>query len=114
MALKPALEAAKVEDVPTGKLLCASALNLGCVGLIPNMHFFPANDACVFPIEFFGSCIWVLVHILESLAVTNEGVEPLEERPGCHKPVPNNVDRETIEHEEDAEEGRVDAKFEEV
>ena len=103
-----------MEDVTTRELLGAGALNLIWVGGIPDMHILSANDADVLMIELLPRSIWVLIHILEGLAVTNECVESLQARSRCHEPVPDDVDRETKEGKEDAEEGRVDAELDDV
>lgn len=114
LALQPTLEATQVENMATGKLLGACALDLACVRGVPDMHLLSANDARVLALEVLRRRIWILVHILKGLAVTDEGIESLQTGSGRHEPVPYYVDRETKECEEDAEEGRVDAKLDDV
>jgi hypothetical protein len=114
LALQPALEASEMENVTARKFLGACTLDLAWVGGVPDMHLLSANDAGILAIEVLRRSIRVLVHILEGLAVTDEGVKPLKTRSGRHEPVPNYVDRETEEGEEDEEEGCVDAKLDDV
>jgi hypothetical protein len=114
LALQPALEASEVENVATGKLLGARALDLACVRSVPDMHLFSANDAGVLALEVLRRRVWVLVHILEGLTVTDEGIESLQTGPGGHEPISNDVDGEAEECEEDAKEGRVDAELDDV
>ena len=114
LPLQPALEAAKVQDVATRKLLGTAALHLHRVGGIPGAHFLSANDARVLSAELFCGGVGILGHVLQGLAVANEGMEPLEEGPGRHKPIPHNVDRQAIKAQEDAEKRRVEPELDEV
>ncbi len=114
LSLQPALEAAKVQDVATRKLLGTAALDLHRVGGIPGAHFLSANDAGVLPAELFCGSVRILGHVLQGLTVANKGMESLEEGPGRHKPVPHDVDRQAVEAQKDAEKRRVQPELDEI
>jgi hypothetical protein len=63
----------------TRELLRAATLNLRGIGRIPGAHFLSADDARVLSAKLLRSSIRVLVHVLQSLAVADEGMESLEE-----------------------------------
>jgi hypothetical protein len=79
LPLQPALKAAKVKDMATRELLRAATLNLRGIGRIPGAHFLSADDARVLSAKLLRSSIRVLVHVLQSLSVADEGMESLEE-----------------------------------
>jgi hypothetical protein len=79
LSLQPALKAAKVKDMATRELLRAATLNLRGIGRIPGAHFLSADDARVLSAKLFRSSIRVLVHVLQSLSVADEGMESFEE-----------------------------------
>jgi hypothetical protein len=77
LALQPAFEAAKVQDMPARELLGAATLDLASIGGIPGAHFLSANDAGILSAKVFGGGVWILIHVFQGLAVADEGVESL-------------------------------------
>lgn len=103
LPLQPALEAAKVQDMTARELLRAAPLNLRCVSGVPGAHLLSANDARVLPAELFRRSVRILGHVLDSLAIADESMQPLEKRPRRHEPIPHYVDGQAIKAQKDAE-----------
>lgn len=84
------------------------------IGGIPGSHFLSADDAGVLSAKLLRGSVGVLLHVLQGLAVANESMESLKERPRRHEPVSHNMNREAVETHQDTEEGRVDPEFDKV
>lgn len=109
LPLEPAFEAAKVEDVTAGQLLGPCPFHALRVVWIPHVHLLAADDARVLVPQFVGRGVRILVHFLDGLPISNQRLDLLIERACRHEEIADDVDRQTVEGEEDAEEGSVDA-----
>jgi hypothetical protein len=115
LPFQPALEASKVQNVATWKLLGAHAVDSARVVLgIPQVHLLTADDARVLLCKIALSSIRVLVHLLDSPSVPKECVEPLEEVACRHEQIPHDMDRKAIEHEKHHKEGDVDTQLDHI
>lgn len=77
-------------------------------------HLFTADDTCSITrgSQLLFCCIWVsLVHILGSGAVVVQRSESRDEGPSCHIDIAEDVQRQTVECDDDAEEGQIDGEL---
>lgn len=98
----------------TGKFLCPGALNLSRVGRVPRAHLLSAYDTGILAAEILDCGIGILVHVLQSLSVTDERMQPLQERSRSHEPVSEDMNGKVIEGKYDTKKGCINAKLDEI
>jgi hypothetical protein len=78
-------------------------------------HFLAADDTDIFPGDFVCRCIWVpLVHIPRRISVTHEVHNAAGKRADGHNNIPQNVDGEAIECEQNSKKAQINHKFQQI
>jgi hypothetical protein len=82
LAFKPALEAAKMQNMPTGKLLGPDSVNRVWVILgIPELHVLTAYNARVLSCQVLLGSVGISIHLLHSLSVSQQSSQSLDKVP---------------------------------